>query len=356
MRAALDARGTTEPVQFELETKARAFALRVSPAADSGGARCYALHDVVVNDAEVWISEPTISDYGDYCTGCAQRVSVGSGYGFFVLPSAAEAPEPVYSVRARVGLRDCATLTPATAGSPDMLQVELASWQPPAAEARLRLPLAVVVATQHGLARDAELLPAALRAVKEIWKAAKIDVELEPHAVISPPAAAIEFSAVDRAALVQLEQRARQALGPHARDPRWPLVILGTCLRRKDVILGGQSEPWAYTAHLPGGSAVGDAPDAIFVAAERCEGLEPGPRFNDAAQLGAVLAHELGHYLGLYHVVEVDGRQDALSDTSADDANLMRASPLASSTSLSAGQISIARRHNAFARSPDSQP
>jgi hypothetical protein len=130
------------------------------------------------------------------------------------------------------------------------------------------------------------------------------------------------------------------------------VLVLTPCLRRLDLISSGQTEPWALTPHLPGGAAVGDEPDQIFIAAERCEGLSPAARFSDAAQLGSIMAHELGHYLGLYHVAEPDGREDALPDTDMSDANLMRATPSPTATELSITQIAIARRHSAFAVSP----
>ena len=60
-----------------------------------------------------------------------------------------------------------------------------------------------------------------------------------------------------------------------------------------------------------------------------------------------VLAHELGHYLGLYHSVERDGRVDTLDDTG--EANLMNALPtLAAARGLSTSQVEIARRHPAL--------
>ena len=351
-QATLDAQGLTQALRFELPPGTRALALRAY--AEDESARCYALQDVVVNEDTTWVGAPTTSDYGDYCQQCAQRVAAGSGYVLGILPSAADDAPPLTSLSARVGLRDCVTLTPARDAPPGTLRLELSAWQPPAADARLRLPLAVVLATQVGFASDARLLPAALGALQEIWAQAGIQLVLETPVEIAPEAAAVEYSATDQSALIALWRRAREALG--ARDARWPVLLFGPCLRRHELLGGGQSEPWAFTPHLPGGSGVGELPDQIFVAAERCEGLAPAPRWDDAAQLGAVLAHELGHYLGLYHVVEADGRQDALSDTGAGDPNLMRATPSATATVLSPSQIGVARRHDAFARTPDLQP
>jgi len=126
------------------------------------------------------------------------------------------------------------------------------------------------------------------------------------------------------------------------------VIVLTSCLQRRDSISGERTEPLALTPHIPGGFGRRDEPDQILIAAERCEGLVPGPRFLDPDTLGAVLAHELGHYLCLYHVSEVDGRQDTLTDTSPDAANLMQKSPSADALVISASQGRIARRHPVF--------
>jgi hypothetical protein len=60
------------------------------------------------------------------------------------------------------------------------------------------------------------------------------------------------------------------------------------------------------------------------------------------------MAHELGHYLGLYHVQESDGRQDTLSDTSPEHSNLMQAMPSPDAITLSQAQVRVARRHPVF--------
>ncbi|MEY4514251.1 MAG: hypothetical protein RLZZ450_6373 [Pseudomonadota bacterium] len=88
---------------------------------------------------------------------------------------------------------------------------------------------------------------------------------------------------------------------------------------------------------------------SLLVAGERCAGLSEGARYLESETLAAVMAHELGHFLGLLHVREADGRQDTLADTDADVANLMSTRPSAGAKQLTEFQISIARRHAALA-------
>jgi hypothetical protein len=214
----------------------------------------------------------------------------------------------------------------------------------------LRLPLRVVNAGRYALASDPQLLPRALSRVRETWSAAAIEVSFAEVLEIDPEPGPLVYGAEDRAALVKLGARARRAVEADSGDSFvWPLLVIAPCLRRDDVLTGGKNEPLALSAHGLGGFAVHDEPDAMFVAGERCAGLEPAPQFFEADTLAAIVAHELGHYLGLYHVAESDGRPDRLVDTSPDQLNLMRAMPAAGATDLSSSQIDIARRHILFA-------
>jgi hypothetical protein len=62
--------------------------------------------------------------------------------------------------------------------------------------------------------------------------------------------------------------------------------------------------------------------------------------------LGNVLAHEVGHYLGLYHSTEGSGTHDTLEDTAEDDpGNLMFWGYTHDQLALSDGQAWVARSH-----------
>ena len=248
VRSTLDEQGVTNTARFLVDTGARAFALRVHAQSGGTGPHCFALQHLMVNGDTTWIGPATAADYGDYCTQCAHRVSVGSGYGFFILPSAVAQEARLTSVDARFALRDCATLTPASRGSLLELSVELSAWQLPAAGAALRLPVSVVVATQHGFASDSELLPAALRAMRQIWGDAGISLELQPSLQLEPPDAIVEYSASDDGAPTRLLQAARAALGGGLLDPRSPIISGMATVTLSWTLTATSRSSWTATA------------------------------------------------------------------------------------------------------------
>jgi hypothetical protein len=159
------------------------------------------------------------------------------------------------------------------------------------------------------------------------------------------PNAPVTYGAEDRSSLSELTRQARELLQEAQVKPDTPLLVFAPCIVRDDALTGAETQPLATTAHIPGGFAPQDEADGIFVAGERCGGLTPGPRYIESETLAAVVAHELGHFLGLFHVRETDGREDVLADTSPDMPNLMQAQPSATATALADTQIDIARRH-----------
>jgi hypothetical protein len=348
--APLEPEGHTALLSLELPPGTRALSVRSSLADPALSSRtCFQLEDVTV-DEQSWVGPTATEDFGDYCTTCRERVSVGAGYGFHVLPSGADDDLELSALQLRVALRDCTTLTPlsAAAAGADRVVVEHAVWLPPSPDHKLSLPVSIVIASEHAFEADATLLPSALARLQSIWSAAGIALSFVAQPAIAASSMPIGYSASDRTQLVSLTRAAHSALAALQVERAWPVFVMTTCLQRTDLLSGARTEPLAVTPHLPGGFGVNDEPDLILIAAERCEGLEPGPRFLDPETLAAVMAHELGHYLGLYHVQESDGRQDTLSDTSPERANLMQAMPSPDAITLSQAQMRVARRHPVF--------
>lgn len=348
--------GRSAPLTFDIAARTRpVFVLRTYAAdADISRALCFQLEQVRADSEALWVPEAGSLDYGDYCTSCEQRVAAGTGYGFFVLPSSAAAPATLRTIGLRIALRDCLTLSPLSPGAPmpSALVVESASFSAPARERTLRLPLVVVEATPHTFTAGAGLDETFAR-VREIWRAAGVELALRDHLRLPRPSAPVAYSATDRSALSAIGRAARALARDAEVEVTAPLVVLTPCLVRDDPLGPGATQPLATTAHVPGGFAVHEEPDAMFIAGERCGGLSAGARYLESDTLAAVIAHELGHYLGLFHVREPDGREDALADTRPDMPNLMQAQPSAGATALAETQIGIARRHPALAGNPD---
>lgn len=168
----------------------------------------------------------------------------------------------------------------------------------------LRLPLEVV-------ARDGATLAAFREGggeapVVAAFKAAGIDVEFEWTTDLAAPAT------VDALALGAIERGSR-----------------GISVLMVDVLTGTDDVTLAGASPLPG-----PVRDGAVVLARQ------------APSLGRTLAHELGHYLGLYHLTEPGAADihDPLPDTAlADEDNLMHV--FGDGLELTAQQIAVLRGH-----------
>lgn len=78
--------------------------------------------------------------------------------------------------------------------------------------------------------------------------------------------------------------------------------------------LGGAAAVRGLTGSIPGPPLEVGGPRAGFVVSLRLQTGEPD-------LLGRVMAHELGHFLGLFHTTEQSGLHDTLPDTAHGDAN-----------------------------------
>jgi len=283
------------------------------------------------------------SDYGPFCLTCEQRTSVAVGGGLFVYPSRGGPFAPSGSLHVQLGLRDCATFTSSACdtGPAPPLSARTLALPPPRTSGIIALrallcPASVFYRLEGGDAELANLLD-------------QVNALLAPAGVVASyssvnrlPAGAVcdaTFSPSDPSALTALLQQGRGL----DEDAATLSVVFAGCLLAEQPVLGSRTEPDGYTPRIPGGN--GDA-DAVFVRGSLCDTAGRVSIAWSATALGRVLAHEVGHYLGLYHTVEADGTLDQLDDTSAAADNLMYFQPsIASATGLSATQGEIARRH-----------
>jgi hypothetical protein len=289
-----------------------------------------------------WIPE---GEFGPFCPDCAQRTAALVGGGLFALPS--DASRPTAGVDFALEQRACDTLHRLPEdGAPVTARVSVSERPspPPGERGLLRVDVAVFGADWlAGGARSA----AASRWVQQVEGfLADAGLRIDLHAVCTLPAVADAtiVAAGDTSAVFPLVAAARAAchgLEPSEADPRVTILHV-PCLRFHDPVLRVTSDIAGYVTHLPGGFAPPAVADAVLVGGA-CA-LDPAHADGVPVGLARDVAHELGHYLGLFHSVELDGATDNLADTTGDD--LMNALPaLATSRGLSPSQVAIVRGH-----------
>ncbi|MFL5355061.1 hypothetical protein [Archangium sp.] len=345
----LDDQGVGGWVDVPLGTGTRGVALRVTDA--SGKAACVQLQEVKDSEGGAWVTPPaSLEDYGPYCRGCPERVSVGVGAGLYVLPSGERTAPLPSGLQVRAAARECATFLPTRPGEhPERLRLEALSL-PEVDETREGVVLLEVAITSGSVFHEDEApLPADLvAALDEVntWlrpgrlsvravRVRRVDVE-DP----------LDFQRGDYTALERLFStlHACDEGGLAPDDGQVPLVLAG-CLRLTDPVQNKTSEPEGFVPGIPAGLAAPGRAHGVFIRGRGCRDSSPHISW-PTGYLGRLIAHELGHYLGLYHAVEEDGTADLLDDTGAD--NLMHYRPSSvTAPAFSASQLRIMRRHPA---------
>ena len=298
--------------------------------------QCFQLDSLTDDDGGVYVPP---GQSGAYCTSCDQRVSVAAGGGLFVVPSRAGSFQPAGSLHARFALRDCVTLTPATpatdGGAPPVLTLKEWPLGPSPARGTVRLRVIVTPASVFYPSAADSALDAALAAVNDQLSVVGITATwAEPSRLPAAAGSDATFSRGDPSPLVSLRG------GDPGDEASIPVVLAG-CLLLSDPLVGTPSEPLGYTPHIPGGAGPADA---VYIKGSPCGTPQPIVENWTAEAFGRVAAHEIGHYLGLYHAVEADGTMDQLPDTDA--GNLMNYDPTVSTaTGLTPEQGEVMRRH-----------
>jgi hypothetical protein len=224
------------------------------------------------------------------------------------------------------------------------------------------LPLSVLLV---GVTVDDYRLDVALAEVRRIWAAAGISVDPpERLRIDGPPVAALVRVEVDPE-LGSDSPMVAEALRLSARAPAGTLALVLV----REVVLAGPGYPiWGLAGGVPVPPAPGTSRSGVVVSADLVD--------HDPLTAGAVIAHEIGHALGLYHTTEsalvtapgtaaqalhdqlddtpecppgadrmpADGTLDAAECGSFDAGNLMFWAPGRGATALTPQQGAFARR------------
>lgn len=299
----VDDAGRTEEAVIEPPPGQRYLAVRVGPAAGEPAtpALCYRLEEVRFDDTLV-VEATDPHDRRPICANCVEPVRWGAGQGLFVFPADAT------QVRFRVAVRDCALGIPASRARfpklPRAVRIEAAWEAAPPEETEGRLAIRAGVVTGSGL-RGADVEQIVADAAL-YFEAVGIALRLDAIAPLAgEPIIALGPAQTDEVDALQADLIAAVAPGPL--DRRFVSVLFVGCLRVQDPLTGQVAYPAGQVMAIPGG-----APRAVLIATGACGGP---PDARSIAAGGRLLAHELGHHLGLFHSDHPAGRAAAAGKT-----------------------------------------
>ena len=343
--------GRTAEFAIPLKDGTTSFALAIFPISDSDEPFCIQLESLRSSMDTYWIDEPEEGGtWWPFCLECIERATIGLNRGFYIIPNSGQERDLSLPIRAVAGIRSCKTFRPSIAAVdtlPDAVRVYRKEWAVlPATSGTLDLHFVYGSGSRFFDQEESNdsLLEEAIEVVREVLAQANLSIGNLSYDRVSLDSSHINFSSTDygeiEKALLSASRNVPSPVFPCEQEPI--TILLVSCLQN-EVPEGGTRSPEGISPYLPGGIKFENLADGILVKDGSCGPVSSSLYWPSGSQFGRVIAHELGHYLGLYHSVEENGLSDHLEDT--DQENLMYYSPNRFNAILTPLQQEAIRHH-----------
>jgi hypothetical protein len=300
----IDEQGQSTSLTVPVLAGQRYLAVRTVPLDGTDEDNALVCHDLL--EARLGDGTSLIPEDGEELLDEHQRGYPGPSAGVFVLSSALAPLSGPEEIHLRIAFRDCALGVAASRlRFPDMamrVRVDVAQEAVPDASSSARLAVRMLVADDSGWGSVGDDPALAQLWATTVERFADVGVTLALEAEGSIPAVGELRYQGDMLALRTLHEQALACLRSDADDERFVPVVLVPCLRFEDPIQMTLSVHLGQTPHIPGAFDETTTPSLVVLAAGACNDGEPPMPSETPERHGLILAHELGHYLGLHHV------------------------------------------------------